>query len=89
LSVGTEIIHLRRITPQIGIGSELDLALAEFAQGSSVAARARLAKLDRRLASLPASHSATSVAVRVRSRLLSVCDALAQHRPYFDAGEFG
>jgi hypothetical protein len=42
LSVGNEIINLRRITPQLGLGPELDAALAALAQGDSGAANARL-----------------------------------------------
>src|SRR5262249_10219917 len=33
LSVGNEIINLRRITPQLGLGAELDAALAALTQG--------------------------------------------------------
>ena len=32
LSVGTAIIHLRRIAPGLGLGAELDAALADFAR---------------------------------------------------------
>ena len=53
LSVGSEIINLRRIAPQLGFGPELDAALAALAEGDSAAANARLAALDRRLGSLP------------------------------------
>src|SRR5271154_6343664 len=42
LSVGTGIIHLRRIAPQLGLVPELDSALEAFAQGNSIAATARL-----------------------------------------------
>jgi hypothetical protein len=34
LSVGTEIIYLRRMAPRLGVG-KLDAALAAFAQGNS------------------------------------------------------
>jgi uncharacterized membrane protein YccC len=86
LSVGTEIIHLRRVVPQLGLGSELDSALEAFAQGNSAAAIERLERLDHHLASLTDSDPLTSIAMRERGRILAICDALVQHRAYFDAG---
>jgi uncharacterized membrane protein YccC len=86
LSVGTEIIHLRRIAPQLSLVSELDSALEALAQGNSVAATAGLTALDQRLALLGKSDPETSLAQRERGRVFAICDALAQHRSYFDAG---
>jgi uncharacterized membrane protein YccC len=86
LSVGTEIIHLRRIAPQLSLVSELDSALEALAQGNSVAATAGLTALDQRLALLGKSDPQTSLAQRERGRVFAICDALAQHRSYFDAG---
>jgi hypothetical protein len=53
LSVGTEIIQLRRIARRLDLGSELDVALAAVAAGNSAVATTLLAVLDRVLASLP------------------------------------
>jgi uncharacterized membrane protein YccC len=86
LSVGTEIIHLRRIAPQLGLVPELDSALEAFAQGNSIAATARLTALDQRLAVLRQEEPQTSLVQRERSRVLAICDALVRHRPYFDPG---
>jgi len=86
LSVGSEIINLRRIAPQLGFGSELDAALAALADGDSAAANARLAALDRRLGSLPDSDPQARLALRARALVLGIGDALEQHRAYFDAG---
>jgi uncharacterized membrane protein YccC len=86
LSVGTGIIHLRRIAPQLGLVSELDLALEALAQGNSVAATAGLTALDQRLALLGQGNPQTSFAQRERGRVLAICDALVRHRSYFDAG---
>jgi uncharacterized membrane protein YccC len=86
LSVGTGIIHLRRIAPQLGLVSELDLALEALAQGNSVAATAGLTALDQRLALLGQGNPQTSFAQRARGRVLVICDALVRHRSYFDAG---
>jgi hypothetical protein len=52
-SVGIEIMQLRRLSPLLGLGPELDAALAALAQGHSAMARTWLARLDHRLASLP------------------------------------
>jgi uncharacterized membrane protein YccC len=86
LSVGTEIIHLRRIAPQLGLVSELDSALEALAQGNSVAATAGLTARDQRLALLRQGDPQTSLAQRERGRVLVICDALVRHRCYFDAG---
>jgi uncharacterized membrane protein YccC len=87
LSVGIEIINLRRIATQLGLDAELDAALAALAQGHSAAATARFAALDRRLAALAESGSQAFLALRTRAMVLLVTDALVQHGAYFDAGE--
>jgi uncharacterized membrane protein YccC len=89
LSVGTEIIHLRRIMPRLGLGAELHSALADFARPDIAAASVKFAELDQRLAALPDSGLRRALALRARGRLLSIRDALIQHRDYFDAGAAG
>ena len=89
LSVGTEIIHLRRIVPRLGLGAELQSALADFARPNIAAARTKFAELDQRLASVPDSGLRKALSLRARSRLLSIDDALIQHRDCFDAGAPG
>jgi uncharacterized membrane protein YccC len=86
LSVGSEIINLRRIAPQLGFGPELDAALAALAEGDSAAANARLAAIDRRLGSLPDSDPQARLALRARALIVGIGDALEQHRAYFDGG---
>jgi uncharacterized membrane protein YccC len=86
LSVGIEIIHLRRIAPQLGLVSALDSALEALAQGNSVAATAGLTALDQRLALLGQGNPQTSFVQRERGRVLAICDALVRHHSYFDAG---
>ncbi len=51
--MGTEIIELRPIAARLGLGSDLDAALAAVAHGNSALATERLAFLDRALASRP------------------------------------
>jgi uncharacterized membrane protein YccC len=89
LSVGTEIIHLRRILPRLGLDAELCSALADFARPDIAAARTGFAELDQRLASLPDFGLRKALSLRARGRLLSIDDALIQHRDYFDAGAPG
>jgi hypothetical protein len=86
LSFGTEIIHLCRIAPQLGVGTELASALEAFAQARNADAIARLTELDHRLASLADADPPASSLTRARSRMLFVCDALVEHRTYFDEG---
>jgi uncharacterized membrane protein YccC len=86
LSVGREIINLRRIAPRLGSAAELDSALAALAQGDSSTATARLAALDRALASIADADPRAPLALRARALVLGICDALEQHRAYFDTG---
>jgi uncharacterized membrane protein YccC len=83
-SVGTEIIHLRRIMPELGLAQELESTLQSLARGNSVAATAQLAALDHRLASIVNFSAQGSLAMRARGRILVVSDALADHREYFE-----
>jgi uncharacterized membrane protein YccC len=86
LSVGTEIIQLRRIVPRLGLDSDLDAALEALAQGNSAIATARLTQFDDRLASLPGDGSEASLALRARGSILAITEALIDHASYFDAG---
>jgi uncharacterized membrane protein YccC len=80
MSVGTEIIRLRRIVRRMHLGSELDVALDAMAQGDSGIATARLARLDQALAAHPGA-----AALRARAGILAIAEALTQHASYFDA----
>src|SRR5258706_2642123 len=84
LSVGTAIVELRRISALLGIGAELETAIAGVAQGTSALARTRLVRLDHDLASRSGAEWATSLALRARARILVLSEALAQHSAYFD-----
>jgi len=89
LSVGTEIIQLRRIARRLYLGSELDVALAAVAEGNSAVATTRLAVLDHVLASLAGAGTGAGAALRARGGVLAVSEALTQHASYFDAGAPG
>jgi uncharacterized membrane protein YccC len=87
LSVGSAIIHLRRIAPQLGLAAELDVALADFARPDVDLATSRFAALDERLAVPADPDGPGALSMRARGRLLSIHDALVQHRDYFGARE--
>jgi uncharacterized membrane protein YccC len=88
LSVGREIIELRRVALQLGFASDLDAALEPFAQGNNATAVARLDRLDHHLASSSTeSYPQTLRILDERARILLISDVLVQHRDYFDAGE--
>ena len=84
LSVGTEIIQLRRIARRLDLGLELDRALEAVVRGDSALATTRLAQLDEVLAARPGV-----AALRARASILAMSEALTQHAAYFDAGEAG
>jgi uncharacterized membrane protein YccC len=80
LSVGTEIIRLRRICRRFDLGSYLDAALEAMARADSAMTIARLARLDGALAARPAA-----AALRARSSILVMSEALTEHAAYFGA----
>jgi uncharacterized membrane protein YccC len=86
LSVGTEIIRLRRVASRFGLRAELDAALDALARGDSRAAIERLARYDRKLAGFPGTRPGARVRLRARGSILVMIEAHAQHRAYFDSG---
>jgi len=86
LSVGSEIIRLRRVDARHPLGPDLDAVFTAVAQGKSAAAIARLAVLDDRLAAAPHPGSRPPVPLRIRARLLEMSELLTHHAAYFDAG---
>ena len=84
LSAGSEIIHLRRITGQLGHGPALDAALAALAAGGSARAIAQLFRLDAVLAAGAASGTPGRAVLRARGGILVLSEALAKHAAYFD-----
>jgi uncharacterized membrane protein YccC len=85
LSVGTEIIRLRRIARRLDPHVELDAALDAVARGDSVVAIERLGRLEQMLAALPGTKPGGRGRLRVRGNILAMSDALAQHAAYFDS----
>jgi uncharacterized membrane protein YccC len=82
MSVGTEIIQLRRIARRMDLGSELDAALDALSRGDITLATACLHRLDDALAARPGI-----AALRARGSVLAMTEVLTQHAAYFAAGE--
>jgi uncharacterized membrane protein YccC len=84
LSVGTEIVRLRRTVRRTDLGSELDTALEALRRGDIALAASRLDGLDDALAARPGA-----AALRARCSILAIGEALTQHAGYFAAGVRG
>jgi uncharacterized membrane protein YccC len=86
LSVGNEIVQLRRLAPGLGTTKEVATALEALAQGNSTTAVAQLRELDRRLACDTDAEPEAAIALRMRARIGVISEALSEHRSYFDTG---
>jgi hypothetical protein len=86
LSVGTEIIGLRQMATQLGMIAELDAVLKDIALGHSTKTIAKLRQFDDRLALKRETGTEATLALRARSRVLIISEAIAEHGQYFDAG---
>jgi uncharacterized membrane protein YccC len=85
LSVGTEIIRLRRIAPRIRLGVDIDVALEGVARGRSALATERLARIYDGLDVVPAVGARAPITLRVQGSIRAICEALVRHAPYFDS----
>ncbi len=86
LSVGTEIVQLRRIGRRLNLSTDLDSALEAVADGKTLLATARLTLLDQALVSRSGAAPAT---LRARGLILAMSQTLTAHAAYFDKGEAG
>ena len=84
LSVGAEIIHLRHFAHRFAAAAQLDAALKAFARRDCAIAIGRLRHIDRDLASRPGAEQPTATLLRMRGRILVVCEALCEHAAYFN-----
>ena len=84
LSVGAEIIHLRHFAPRFAAAAQLDAALEAFALGSCEIAINLLRQIDQDLACRPDGEQPTATMLRMRGRILVVCEALSEHAGYFN-----
>lgn len=83
MSLGTEIIRLRPIAGQFGLGARLEVPLSAVAQGRIAAAIGHFIRLDEALESYANSHPE---AMRVRGSMIAISEVLTQHADYFDSG---
>jgi uncharacterized membrane protein YccC len=83
-SVGTEIIQLRHTCRRLDLNGELDAALEAVGRDNCAMAAAKIAALDAELTS-----SSNTAALRARSHVLALSQALTQHSSYFEAGAPG
>jgi hypothetical protein len=84
LSVGSEIIQLRRIVHRLGLSADLDPALAAGAQSNSASAIAHLAHLDAPFATRGGAGPLMQTVLRSRGSFSYYPEALTQHVSYFD-----
>jgi uncharacterized membrane protein YccC len=86
LSVGTEVIRLRRVARRFDLQAELGAALDAVVRGESSVATERLGRLDRMLAAVPSARPGGRVRLRARGSILAMSEALTDHAAYFDRG---
>jgi hypothetical protein len=87
LSVGAEIIRLRRIAARFALEAELEPAMAAIAGGNIVAAIREFGRFDQALADVPAPTPGARLRLRARAMTRSIADSLTQHATYFDASK--
>jgi hypothetical protein len=85
LSVGTEIIRLRRIVRRIHLGVDIDAALEGVARGQSAPAAERLARIYDALDVPPGFGPRASIILRAQGSIRAICEAFVRHAPFFDS----
>jgi uncharacterized membrane protein YccC len=86
LTVGSEVVQLRRISALLPLDPELNAALSALAAGNSDLAMHYFDALDDRLATFSGREADARLALRARSRILIVTEAIRQYAAFFDAG---
>jgi uncharacterized membrane protein YccC len=85
LSVGSEVIRLRRIARWLGESAQLDAALKPLVWGKSALARERLEHLDNALSTLPAAGRKRTLVLRAQGSIRTISEGLLRHAVYFDS----
>ncbi|HEY1452780.1 MAG TPA: FUSC family protein [Roseiarcus sp.] len=84
VSVGKEILRLRRVAPRFVPDAAVDAALQALAEGRSGEAIGRLKAIDRLIAALAGAGTASRILLRLRASILAISGQLAEFAPYFD-----
>ena len=85
LSLGSEILRLRRIGQRFGLVADFDEVCGAVARGNSAAATELLAALCDRLASPSESGLGASLRLRARAGIMAISELLTLHARYFDS----
>jgi uncharacterized membrane protein YccC len=83
LSVGVEIIRLRRIAQRFALDAELAPAMSAIAAGNGAATMRELRRFDQALAAIPETQAGARLRLRARGTIQSMADAFTQHATYF------
>lgn len=86
LSVGRAIVQLCPVVSGLSVAEEFHAARAAVARGKSATATARLAQLDRQLASHSGEDPENALIIEARAQLLVLSEGLAEHTVFFDLG---
>jgi uncharacterized membrane protein YccC len=85
LSLGGEMIRLRRIAHRFALAAEFDRAMAAIANGDSAMAIRQLEGLDQALADTPLTGTSARYRLRAQGLIRSIAYSLTQFPSYFDA----
>jgi uncharacterized membrane protein YccC len=84
LTVGDEIVRLRRVARRFAMDAVLEPAMTAIAAGDSHTAVRELEHFDRELTKLPNPQLGTKPISRARGAILSMSESLTQHATWFD-----
>jgi uncharacterized membrane protein YccC len=85
LSVGTELIRLRRVAHRFSLNADLEPAMDAIAVGRCSAAILALDRFDQALAALPEARPGARLRLSARGTIRSLANSLARHASYFGA----
>jgi uncharacterized membrane protein YccC len=83
LSVGSEVIGVRRKASRLDLAAQIDAALEPLVSGQSALARERLSQLSDKLSMLPCAGTRT--VLRVQASIRAISEGLYRHAAYFDS----
>jgi uncharacterized membrane protein YccC len=83
LSVGSEVIRVRRLARRLGCGAQIEATLGPLASAQSALARERLEHFSNELSTL--SGGAARTVLRLQSSILAISEGLCRHAAYFDS----